>query len=236
MSSQRYNLYCDESCHLENDRQKVMVLGALVVPYGKHFALSNELKDLKRSYGVHHGIEIKWSTVSPAMLPFYLALIDWFFDEPVLRFRALVVPDKAILDHHKFNQTHDDFYYKSWFQTIISIISRTDSFNIYLDKKDTRSQQKAQKLREVLNNKLLDFDQSVITRIQHVHSHEVPLFQLADLLIGAIAYVNRGLSTSPAKVALIQRIRERSGLSLTRTTLLREEKLNILVWQPGVGA
>lgn len=29
-----YNIYCDESCHLENDRQQAMVLGAAPVPRG----------------------------------------------------------------------------------------------------------------------------------------------------------------------------------------------------------
>ncbi len=28
--SQVFNIYCDESCHLENDRQKAMVLGAIL--------------------------------------------------------------------------------------------------------------------------------------------------------------------------------------------------------------
>jgi len=28
-----YNIYCDESCHLEHDRQPVMVLGAISVEY-----------------------------------------------------------------------------------------------------------------------------------------------------------------------------------------------------------
>jgi hypothetical protein len=27
--SETYNLYCDESCHLENDGQQAMVLGAV---------------------------------------------------------------------------------------------------------------------------------------------------------------------------------------------------------------
>lgn len=30
-----YNLYCDESCHLENDDSNVMVLGALILPKDK---------------------------------------------------------------------------------------------------------------------------------------------------------------------------------------------------------
>ena len=30
-----YNIYCDESCHLEHDRQKAMVLGGIWCPYDK---------------------------------------------------------------------------------------------------------------------------------------------------------------------------------------------------------
>lgn len=228
-----FNLYCDESCHLENDRHKAMVFGTLVAPFGKHLSLSEEVKALKRKHGIFHSIETKWGTVSPARVDFYLDLVDWFFDEPSLKFRALVVPDKGLLNHDQFGQTHDDFYYKCWYQTIIPLLSRKSRFNIYLDKKDTRSQAKALKLIEVLNNKLLDFDQSIIQRVQHVHSHEVPLFQVTDLLLGALSYVHRGLSTSAAKVAVIEQIRERSGLSLDRTTLVQEEKLNILVWRSG---
>jgi hypothetical protein len=59
--------------------------------------------------------------------------------------------------------------------------------------------------------------------------------QVADLLIGAVGYANRGLSTNAAKVALVGRLRTRSGYSLRQTTLLREEKLNIFVWQPQGG-
>ena len=231
-----FNLYCDESCHLENDGQKAMVLGALIVPNGKHRVFAEQLKGIKRSFAIHHGIEVKWATISPAQIDFYLALVDWFFDTPELRFRALVVPNKEILAHEKFQQSHDDFYYKCWYNTIVPILSRTEQFSVYLDKKDTRSQAKAQKLREVLSNKIFDFDQSVIGRIQHVHSHEVPLFQITDLLIGALSYVHRGLNTSTAKVAVIQRIRERSGLSLSRTTLLGEKKLNLFVWRSGGAA
>jgi len=28
-----FNVYCDESCHLENDHQKAMVLGAIWTPF-----------------------------------------------------------------------------------------------------------------------------------------------------------------------------------------------------------
>ena len=32
---QVFNIYCDESCHLEHDRQQVMVLGAIWCPLGE---------------------------------------------------------------------------------------------------------------------------------------------------------------------------------------------------------
>jgi len=53
---------------------------------------------------------------------------------------------------------------------------------------------------------------------------------VADLLIGALAYLHRGLTTNQAKLDLISRIKERSGYQLTRTTLIRESKFNLLIW------
>ena len=37
--SQPYNVYCDESCHLEHDRQSIMVLGAVWCPLEKTRAI-----------------------------------------------------------------------------------------------------------------------------------------------------------------------------------------------------
>ena len=68
-----------------------------------------------------------------------------------------------------------------------------------------------------------------------MRSHEVELLQLADLLIGIMSYVNRGMSGNAAKVALVERMRNQSGYKLTRTNLLRESKVNILVWQASEG-
>ena len=63
-------------------------------------------------------------------------------------------------------------------------------------------------------------------------SSEVEIMQLTDLLIGAISYVNRGLSTSEAKANIVDRIQKRSGYDLIRTTLLRENKVNLFRWHP----
>lgn len=157
-------------------------------------------------------------------------MLDYFFDDDDLRFRALVVPDKAQLNHEYFDQDHDTWYYKMFFDMLKVIFLPNAQYRIYLDVKDTHSSTKLAKLHEVLCNNLYDFRRQIIARVQAVRSHEVEILQLADLMIGAVAYANRGLCTSPAKLRLVERMRERSGYSLTRTTLLREEKVNLFRW------
>lgn len=87
-------------------------------------------------------------------------------------------------------------------------------------------------LHDVLCNNMYDFDKKVVERIQTVRSHEVEQVQLVDLLIGAVAYANRALSSSSAKASLLAKIRKRSGYALTRSTLLREDKFNVFRWEP----
>jgi hypothetical protein len=229
--SDELNLYCDESGHLEHDRISVMVLGALICPAHLRAQRLRQLRAIKAQHGLPHGFEIKWTKVSPAKADFYVEVVDWFFSNPDLSFRALITP-KAILNHESHRQTHDDFYYKQWFLLLNRLLQPKKTHSIYLDIKDTRSEGKARKLQEVLCNANYDFDRSTISRIQHVRSHQVGLIQVADLLIGAVSYVQRGLEGNAGKQAVIDRIRSQSRLSLKQTTLLRENKFNLLVWHP----
>jgi len=232
LSTQKFfNIYCDESCHLENDGQGVMVLGALICPTVERRRISEAVWALKRKHRLAKIFEAKWTKVSPAQLTFYSDLVQLFFDEPKLRFRAVVIPDKALLDHARFSQTHDEFYYKMYYRLLTALLENGARFRIYLDIKDTRGQQKVERLHEVLCNAHLDFDREVLQTIQQVRSHEVELLQIADILIGALSYSFRGLSTSPAKLAIIEQIKQRSGLKLTQSTLLYAKKFNLLVWE-----
>lgn len=228
---QTYNLYCDESCHLEHDRQSAMALGAVWCPLELTRKIALDIAALKRRHGIAPSTEVKWVKVSPSKVGFYLDLIDYFFDRPELHFRALVIPDKSKLRHDAFGQDHDLWYYKMYFSMIKAVLNPGDVYRIYLDIKDTRSADKVAKLQDVLCNNLYDFSRNIVERVQTVRSHEVALLQLCDVLLGAVSYVNRGLKTSPAKTGLVRRIQERSGYSLVKTTLLRETKFNVFVWR-----
>lgn len=227
-----FNIYCDESCHLENDHQKAMVLGAVWCPIEKVREASIRLREIKRKHGLPSHFEVKWIKVSPAKVQFYLDWVDYFFDDNNLHFRALIIPDKSLLHHEAFaDQDHDIWYYKMYFDMLKVILSPQDCYRIYLDIKDTRGGVKIKKLHEVLCNNLYDFSRDIIERVQLIHSREVELLQLADLLIGAVSYANRGLRESKSKLLLAQRMKQRSRYRLTHTTLYKEQKVNLFRWQ-----
>lgn len=207
-----------------------MVLGAVVCPVALTKEATTRLTELKLKHGLPSNFEIKWTKVSPAKIDFYLDVIDYFFDDDDLEFRAVVAP-KSGLDHSAFQQTHDGWYYKMMFYLVRNVLpSKAKSF-IYLDKKDTRGGAKVRKLHDVVAHAKLDFDRKSIRRVQIVESHHVGLMQLADLLIGSVNYANRELQTSEAKNRLVQRVRDRSGKSLTRSTIIAETKFNIFLWR-----
>lgn len=233
--SQIYNIYCDESGHMENDPEKVMVLGAVWCPLEKARGISVRIREIKTRHKLKPDFEIKWTKVSQSKVQFYLDLLDYFFDDDDLHFRALIVPDKSRLRHQDFGQSHDDWYYKMYFDMLKVILSPNAKYRIYLDIKDTRSAAKIAKLHEVLCNSLYDFSRSIVERVQTVRSHEIEILQLADLLIGAVAYVNRERSGNAGKASLVARMKERSRYALTITTLLREEKVNLFRWHATEG-
>lgn len=231
--SETYNIYCDESCHLENDGQKSMVLGAVWCPAEKRLEIAERLREIKQRHKLPRDFEIKWTKVGATKHQFYQDCIDYFFDDDDLRFRGLIVPDKSLLNHGAFAQDHDTWYYKMYFTMLKAVFDPGSHYRVFIDIKDTLGHEKVQKLHDVLCNNSLDFSRQVIERVQRVNSHELEQLQLADLLIGALSYLHRGLQESDAKKRLIQRIRDRSGYTLQRTTLMREDKFNLLVWQGG---
>ncbi|MCL2072700.1 MAG: DUF3800 domain-containing protein [Marinilabiliaceae bacterium] len=226
-----YNIYCDESCHLENDNINVMVFGAVWCAKEKKRKISNRIREIKFEFGFPSTFEIKWNKVSPSKKDFYLRLIDYFFDDDDIHFRALIVPDKALLNHTLYNQSYDDFFYKTYFGLLKVILTPSNSYNIYIDIKDTCSQRKVEKLSKILRINHYDFDKNIIKRVQQIRSQEGELMPLADLISGALGYHCRGLQSNLAKLEVIKRIQHRTGYSLNYSTLLREDKLNLFFWK-----
>jgi len=142
----------------------------------------------------------------------------------------LVVPDKSKLEHKRFGNDHDDWYYRMYFDMLKVLFSPNGRYRVYIDIKDTLGSEKVRELHEVLCSAKYDFNREIIERIQLVRSHECEALQLADFLIGCVGYVNRELSSSSTKLSLAHKLQEKSGYKLTQSTLLREQKVNIFRW------
>lgn len=229
-----YNIYCDETCHLEKDNINVMVIGAVWCPQAKLIEINQRIKQIKERNDIYPTTELKWTKISPAKIDVYKDIINYFFDDDALHLRAVIIPDKTKLNHKAFNQTHDTWYYKMYFDMLKVIFFPDDHYEIYIDIKDTNSYQRAQKLKEVCSNSMYDFSERIIERLQPIRSEEVQIMQLVDILIGAIGYENRiftqDFEKSKAKEQIVQLIKNRSNYTLTKTTLYRESKFNLLVW------
>ena len=225
-----YCYYFDESCHLMNSDSQYMVLGALACPKSKVKSISKQIKDIKISNEISSEFEIKSTKVSMGKFDFYQELLTYFIIENDLKFRAVIV-DKNILDHKKFQQTEDDFYYKISY-TLFRYFMLGENNYIYIDHKDTNSHSNGQYLQEVLNNGLRRYDKNYI--VQQIDSRESNLLQMSDLLIGLVTYDCRNLQTNSAKLKLIEYLVQKTGKSISETTsYTTENKIDILRWRPG---
>ena len=227
---QKYNIYCDESCHLEHDHKKYMIMGALKCEVQNRKHICKEIRRIKKKHDIADFQEIKWTKISQKTYELYYDLINYFFDNEDLKFRAIIIYKEKI-NHNKFSQTHDTFYYKVYYQLLCRAIVPKKENYIYLDIKDTKGNRKIKKLKECLQYGIYDFNTEYIKNIQTINSKESEIMQLCDILIGAIGYINRGEYKkqvfSHSKLKLVELIKERSGYNLMQTTFLSEEKFNL---------
>ena len=224
------NLYCDESNHLIHNINRIMTMGYISCNLESAKEVNEYIRSLKEKHGMNRNCEIKWTKVSNGKIDFYRELIEFFFDTDYLQFRCLVA-DKTRLDYDRFGINHDKWYYRMYYLLLGKSLLENNSYNIYVDIKDTCSSEKVQKLKTVLNNSYYDFSSTMIKKIQHVHSHEIELLQLNDLFIGAIGYCNNKLKSSEAKTSVVDILKRYSGSNLTVSSSLSDRKFNIFVWE-----
>ncbi|MCM1295448.1 MAG: DUF3800 domain-containing protein [Muribaculaceae bacterium] len=225
------NIYCDESCHLENDHHKSMVIGGISCPISKVRDISLKIRQLKEKHNMNRKMEIKWTKISPAKYDFYSDLVDLYVNEECLRFRAIKIADKKQLNHKKFHQTHNEWYYKMYYDMLRHILQPYKDYKIYVDIKDTIGCEKVCKLKDILQhtnkNKAID--------VQQIRSHESELLQLADVLIGAIGYRDRineiTVQPSQSKIKLCEKIEHALGVSFDRNSRYSDQKFNLFLWE-----
>ena len=48
---QLYNIYCDESCHLEHDNESAMTIGGVWCPQNKKDEIFHRIREIKEEHG-----------------------------------------------------------------------------------------------------------------------------------------------------------------------------------------
>ncbi len=217
MEKKTYNIYCDESCHIENDHKPYMFLGKISSPYNQVKLHTEKINEIKKKHNFF--AEIKWTSVSKSKIHFYSDLVDYFFATD-LRFRAIGV-DKAKINCDEHSKSYDDFYYTMYYYLLNHNLNSLYTYNVYLDIKDTLSANKVNKLKEILNAKF-----GVFRNVQNIRSHESILMQLADFMMGAISYLhNNEEKINATKVQIIEKIKHHSSDALQKTNY--SSKLNL---------
>lgn len=226
-------IFCDESCHLQNDNSDIMVLGGIKCLETEKLNVYNEIINIKEKYGLHKNSEIKWTKISKKYEPMYKEIIDYVMKNTTLNIRIILVTGKRELNHEKYNQTHDDWYYKIYYCLLGGYYNFSNQSKVFLDIKDTCGGTKIKRLKECLNHKTNVFG------VYQIRSDESQLLQIIDIFIGMVGYnkrikKNEITKTENTKQNLINYFQE-NYYSLETTSFLSNTKFNLFNWAPQCG-
>ena len=219
-----YEIYCDESCWealYDKDSHQYASIGGIWIPAEKRQEIKTLIGNLKTKYGLKG--EMKWNHICPKSVEMYKELVNLFFDDDQIRFRAICIK-AADVNHERFNSGNGELgFYKFYFQLIHHWVLMGNSYQIFVDYKTNGYQHRVKELGTILNNA----STAELTQIQALPSEESVLIQLADVMTGAVASVfNSSKSKSSAKQAIRDLIKSRLGHCITGTPV-DETKFNV---------
>jgi hypothetical protein len=222
-----FDIFCDESRHIERDKFRYMVLGGIWCERQFRREISRMIEDMKKASDFAG--ELKWTKVTPQKITLFKNIIQLFFTNNNLSFRCIVV-DKTVLKHELYNPKggHEEFYYKMYYYMLNKKICPPNTYRIFLDYKGKDNAKKVAELQDIIGHTYYDFANQIVILMQSVISNQHPILQLTDVLIGAVGYIWNDLKTSDAKLEICELIRKMSGMTtLKMTTSYSENKFEI---------
>lgn len=202
-------IYCDESNQQalspgKPSQNRYFLIGGLWLPSEKRGLFKQAIRSIAETESTFG--EAKWRAVCPSKLPFYLRLVNFFFEQgPDLEFRCIVV-DAHRIDLDKYHDADQELgYYKFCYQLMKNWIEDFNSYSIFVDYKTIRDPSRLKVLRHYLSAANL---LARVKDVQALPSNEVVLLQLTDVLLGAVSAKFNQSTSSPAKLALIERVEQ----------------------------
>jgi hypothetical protein len=84
---------------------------------------------------------------------------------------------------------------------------------------------------EYLRIKMSDLNKKTIKKVQPIRSYEAPILQINDILIGALSYYYRNLSSNSVKLNIINEINKLYQNSFNTSSNYNNTKFNIFIWK-----
>jgi hypothetical protein len=219
----RVVVYCDESCHDLTPDHAWMAIGGLRMPRERKPELLRRLREVCQARGLRG--ELKWKKVSQRRLEDYKAVVDVFFAEQDLRFRAIVV-EQAKVRMEQHGRDRELAFYKFYYEMLEKWLEERGEYLILLDYKSNCDAERYTTLKTYLERHLRGT--AWIADLTVIDSHNSRLAQLCDVLTGAVAAAYNGVRAGGAKAALIEYVAQRAALPTLRTaTSLAARKFNI---------
>ena len=220
----KYEIYCDESCWealYDKTSHSYAAIGGIWIPAEKRKGIKTFISELKAKYGLYG--EMKWNHICPKSVDMYREMVNMFFDDEQMRFRAICIK-AAEVNHERFNAGNGELgFYKFYFQLIHHWMIMGNSYHVFVDYKTNGYQHRVRELGTILNNT----STAELTQIQALPSEESVLIQMADVLTGAVASAfNVPRLGSVSKQSVRDLIEKRLGHGIMGTPV-GESKFNV---------
>lgn len=212
-----------------------MLIGGLWVPQDKEVAMRRTFEEIRAQR--HLQAEMKWTKVSRKKLPDYKAFLDLFWLDTRIHFNCIVI-DTHIPDHKEFNQGDKELgFYKFYNLIIVRHLKPENLYWLYTDDRNNRKSYRLSELQEAINSGWKDRSHvEPLRNIEPRSSKDEDFIQLADILLGAIAYEWNGYSGSLPKLDVAKYIAGRLGEASLHFTGSRGAKVDIWEWKSSEGS
>lgn len=223
MSKEKKYIFCDESRQdllaskkSISGNNRYTCIGGVMIPAEKLSAIKVKMSELREKYNAYG--ELKWGTVSPSKIEFYLDTVNLFFEDNDLTFRTVVI-DSSKIDNDAFNQSDQELgYYKFYYELLYHWIDISEEYRIYTDQKTNCDASRLKELRRIVNTSCYGVEP--VLSIQAINSKESIMLQLENILMGAVGYKYNynGTGTSEAKNKIVERIENKLGHEISSTS------------------
>lgn len=226
------NIYADESS-IDNLNAQKMVIGAVFLNRKKVPKIKENIDKIREKFFIKG--ELKWIKTSSKALPFYKELFDYLFSLSDKDFNFKCITIKRVeIDYDKYHDGDRELaFYKFYYELLKNRLEANNTYHIFLDFKPSKSKDRVRRIGEFLS--MVNHDAN-IKHIQAYSSKDNVFIQIADILTGAVGYINYE-QVSKNKKELVEIIAKAVGKdNLNFCSLLNsDKKFNIFCIKPGYG-